>query len=748
MTGAGRSPRPSTHAGFVLENVSPYKVGSHQHVAEIAQLLGFAVSFTPHLLPVRRGLLATCNVRSTGADLRELLEEHYASSPVVTVLPEGVAPELSRVQCDRRRRDRRLRRPLHRPHDRHLRPRQPRQGRRRAGGPERQRSCSGCPRRRACGSQGCSSDVGHRRTGLRGGRRLGRDPPVREARRRARPLARAGGRLRDVDAEPRPGRARGRLEAAPRARRAAGGGRQRRRRERRDRRPRRGGRPRDGRACRGARSGSRPEEVVVLSTGVIGPRLPMEKLLAGVDAAAAALSPDGGDAAAQAILTTDNGPKTAVVSRDGFTVGGMAKGAGMIHPSLATMLAVVTTDYPLPSGGDADRVPAPRGRAVVQPDLRRRRLLDERRRRAARERAASLIATRAMDARSPRRSRRCARTWRGRSSPTARARPSSWRSASPVPRRTTRRRRSRAGWRPRRSSRRQPSVATRTGAACSRPPARRRGTAGSRTSTPTGSSVAFDGTPVFETERRPGSSPTLGGAACRIELDLGLGDGEAAYLASRPLVRLREAQRGVHDVSGGPVVLKLGGRVAAGAVRAGARRCRRAGGRRPRRRPADHRRDGASRDRGLVRRRPARDDAGGARGRPRVARRRERRGLRRDRPGCGRPPRRRDRARGAAGRGARPRRRSRRRRRRRRSSTRSPRAACRSSRRSPPARSTSTPTRRPRRSPSASARRGSCSSRTCPASSLDGELTAVLPADEAEAGARRRPRSRVASSRS
>jgi N-acetyl-gamma-glutamyl-phosphate reductase len=98
MTGAGRSLRPTTHAGSVLENVSPYKVGAHQHVAEIAQLLGFPVSFTPHLLPVRRGLLATCNVRSTGTDLRALLEEHYAASPVVTVLSEGVAPELARVQ--------------------------------------------------------------------------------------------------------------------------------------------------------------------------------------------------------------------------------------------------------------------------------------------------------------------------------------------------------------------------------------------------------------------------------------------------------------------------------------------------------------------------------------------------------------------------------------------------------------------------------------------------------------------------
>ena len=98
MTGAGRGLKPSTHAGFVLENVSPYRVGAHQHVAEIAQALGFPVSFTPHLLPVRRGLLATCNVRSTGPDLRALLEERYAASPVVRVLPEGVSPELSRVQ--------------------------------------------------------------------------------------------------------------------------------------------------------------------------------------------------------------------------------------------------------------------------------------------------------------------------------------------------------------------------------------------------------------------------------------------------------------------------------------------------------------------------------------------------------------------------------------------------------------------------------------------------------------------------
>jgi N-acetyl-gamma-glutamyl-phosphate reductase len=97
VSGAGRSPKASSHAGFVLENLSPYAVGAHRHAPEIAQQLGFPVCFVPHLLPVRRGLLATCYVRSD-EDLRGLLEAAYAGSPVVRVLPEGTAPELSRVQ--------------------------------------------------------------------------------------------------------------------------------------------------------------------------------------------------------------------------------------------------------------------------------------------------------------------------------------------------------------------------------------------------------------------------------------------------------------------------------------------------------------------------------------------------------------------------------------------------------------------------------------------------------------------------
>jgi N-acetyl-gamma-glutamyl-phosphate reductase len=98
MTGAGRTPRSSSHAGAVLENVSPYKVGAHQHAPEIAAQLGFPVTFVPHLLPVRRGLIATCVVRSRGGDLRAILEEHYADSHVVDVLPDGVVPELARIQ--------------------------------------------------------------------------------------------------------------------------------------------------------------------------------------------------------------------------------------------------------------------------------------------------------------------------------------------------------------------------------------------------------------------------------------------------------------------------------------------------------------------------------------------------------------------------------------------------------------------------------------------------------------------------
>jgi glutamate N-acetyltransferase/amino-acid N-acetyltransferase len=88
-------------------------------------------------------------------------------------------------------------------------------------------------------------------------------------------------------------------------------------------------------------------EIAVCSTGLIGERLPMDLLLPGVDAAVAGATRAGGLAAADAIRTTDTVAKIAFQRLDGYTIGGMAKGAGMLAPALATMLCVVTTDADL-----------------------------------------------------------------------------------------------------------------------------------------------------------------------------------------------------------------------------------------------------------------------------------------------------------------------------------------------------------------------------------------------------------------
>jgi glutamate N-acetyltransferase/amino-acid N-acetyltransferase len=96
------------------------------------------------------------------------------------------------------------------------------------------------------------------------------------------------------------------------------------------------------------------KDIVVCSTGLIGPLFSRERLLTGVEAAHLALSRDGGAAAAAAIMTTDTVSKQSVVTGDGFTVGGMAKGAGMLAPALATMLVVLTTDADV-SADECDR---------------------------------------------------------------------------------------------------------------------------------------------------------------------------------------------------------------------------------------------------------------------------------------------------------------------------------------------------------------------------------------------------------
>ena len=90
-------------------------------------------------------------------------------------------------------------------------------------------------------------------------------------------------------------------------------------------------------------------DILVCSTGLIGEQLDRPRMIAGIEAAVAALATDGGLDAATAIMTTDTHPKQAIVERDGWSLGGMAKGAGMLAPGLATMLVVITTDADLPS---------------------------------------------------------------------------------------------------------------------------------------------------------------------------------------------------------------------------------------------------------------------------------------------------------------------------------------------------------------------------------------------------------------
>jgi glutamate N-acetyltransferase/amino-acid N-acetyltransferase len=280
-----------------------------------------------------------------------------------------------------------------------------------------------------------------------------------------------------------------------------------------------------------ARLGIRPEEVIVLSTGVIGPRLPMEKLLGGVDAAAEALSAEGGDAAAEAILTTDNGSKTAVVSRDGFTVGGMAKGAGMIHPSLATMLAVVTTDHPLRSGAEADRVLRP----AVEASFNRISVDGD----CSTNDAVVLLAPRGESTRGSAGEAAFAEALESVCRDLARQIVADGEGATVV---------LEIGVSGATSAVEADAIARRVAtsplvktAAFGHDPNWGRVLAAAGSAPWNGGfahldpdrlSVSFDGTPVFRSGAPTGLVPELGGAACRIDLDLGLGDGEAAYLAS------------------------------------------------------------------------------------------------------------------------------------------------------------------------------------------------------------------------
>ena len=270
------------------------------------------------------------------------------------------------------------------------------------------------------------------------------------------------------------------------------------------------------------------EEVLVLSTGVIGLPLPLDKVLAGLRVAAAALSPEGGDDAAGAILTTDTRTKQAAVARDGFTVGGMTKGSGMIHPCLATMLAVVTTDYPL-ARGEADAFL----RAAVDESFNRISvdgecstndcvvLLANGASGARRDDAAFAAALGAVCADL---SRQIVADGEGATvlleievsgaATTGEAEAIASRVATSPLVKTA-------------AFGRDPNWGRVVAAAGSA-----RWNGGFARLEPDRLTVSFDGVPVYVTGTPSGTTPELGGAACRIELDLGLGDGRASYLAS------------------------------------------------------------------------------------------------------------------------------------------------------------------------------------------------------------------------
>jgi glutamate N-acetyltransferase / amino-acid N-acetyltransferase len=277
--------------------------------------------------------------------------------------------------------------------------------------------------------------------------------------------------------------------------------------------------------------GLAPEQIVVLSTGVIGPRLPMDKVNAGLERAVAALEPDGGASAARAILTTDSGPKTAAVTGAGFTVGGMAKGAGMIHPWLATMLVVVTTDYPL-RPGEADGFLRPAvertfNRISVDGDCSTNDavvLLASGASGVVRDAVLDASFAAGLESVCADLARQIVADGEGGTVvlEIAVSGAATGREARAIARRIATSQLVKTA-----AFGHDPNWGRVLAAAGSAPC-----DDGFAQLDPALLTVAFDGIPVFERGAPTGLSPTLSGAACHIDLSLGLGDGSATYLAS------------------------------------------------------------------------------------------------------------------------------------------------------------------------------------------------------------------------
>ena len=360
-SGAGRSPRPDLLATEVLGSMSAYQVGgTHRHTPEIEQNIDperaglpasapVTVSFTPTLAPMARGILATCTARSAASagQLREALGRG---------LPRGILrARAARGPVAGHRRHPRLQRrppagggrPACRPCRRRLRTGQPGQGRGRPGHPDRQSHARPAgdrrPDRTRSRTMSVTAPLGFRAAGVTAGLKQSGQPDVAVVLNDGPTWSAAAVFTAN------------RVQAAPVTW---------------TRQVVKGGRVRavvlnsgGANACTGplgfqdthataehlaaALGDVGAGEIAVCSTGLIGERLPMDKLLPGVDAAVADASRAGGLAAADAIRTTDTVVKIAFRRGTGYTIGGMAKGAGMLAPGLATMLCVLTTDAEL-----------------------------------------------------------------------------------------------------------------------------------------------------------------------------------------------------------------------------------------------------------------------------------------------------------------------------------------------------------------------------------------------------------------
>ncbi len=280
-----------------------------------------------------------------------------------------------------------------------------------------------------------------------------------------------------------------------------------------------------------AKLGVEPEQVLVLSTGVIGVPLPMDRMLAGITVAASELSTTGGPAAAEAILTTDSGPKQATFAGQGFTVGGMAKGAGMIHPRLATMLVVLTTDYPL-EAGEVDGLLRPVvertfNRISVDGDCSTNDavvLLANRASRVTRDSDLDAAFAHALESVCADLSRQIVADGEGA---TVVLEISVAGAASEAEAEAVARRVATSSLVKTAAFGHDPNWGRVVAAAGSAP-----FDGGFAQLDPATLSVSFDGTAVLSDGAPTGAVPALGGATCRIELDLGLGTGCASYLSS------------------------------------------------------------------------------------------------------------------------------------------------------------------------------------------------------------------------